>query len=529
MGLLGLLPEQKATMPPDPRESAVERRAMWKDVQPGDSGSQTWSASIHRQVPRGASFFDDKIAQVSDPMSEGEDILGREKRTRILNIFMAVVVLLNTVVLAFETDFAPRKNNAGFGQVDGWAVVETIFTCIYLFELCVRIFLERWEWFRSFWNYLDVFLAFAALADLFMTVFSSKATALGMLSMFRLARLSRLVRMIKLLRVVQGFYVVMMGAYHALCSMVWVTLAMVVGLFIFSIIATVLIGQNDELIEVRLGGDPVSARFGNIPRSMYSLFELVTLEGLEAVARPLVMAQPALVLFFMTFIIIFPFGLLNMIVGLVIEKTLEQQRAMKDVDRQNLHDSLVNDLLKLKEFFEAADADGDGTLTYEEFEACIPSAKHLLKGVGIRMKDAKELYQILDWHGHGNLHVQDFLEGIARALGVTSHNCQGIATHAGVRGLLRRSNLVLEKLDGLAAKQGELQDQVNAYLGRQLHVDELEAFILEQTRWQDQVLQKLESLEACMRNSGLMSSASSSHDIHGFTLPGGTILHTSIS
>jgi len=542
MGLLRLLPGQKATVsqltawsqqdlktPSDHAISVTGKLAKWKDVHPDDSESDSWSTSLSRRVPRGSSFFDDKIALVPVPAGEGGQMLGRGRFERLFNIFMAVVVLLNTVVLAFETDFGPKKD-AGFEEVGGWLIVETTFTCIYLFELSVRFSIERWNWFRSWWNYLDLLLAIAALTDLIMTICKSNAATLGMLSMLRLARLSRFVRMLKLLRVVQGFYVVMMGAYHALCSMMWVSVAMIVGLFIFSIVATQTIGHDEDLADLRLGGDSVDARFGNLPRSMYSLFELVTLEGLEAVARPLVMAKPSLVFFFMAFIIIFPFGLLNMIVGLVIEKTLEQQKAMKDVDRQNLHDSLVNDLLKLKQFFEEADTDGDGTLTYEEFEARIPSAKHLLKSVGIRMKDAKELYQILDWHGQGSLRVQEFLEGIARALGVTSHNCQGIATHAGVRSLLRHSHVVVEKLDDLAANHVELQAQVNACLGRQVRVEELETFIHNQRRWQDQVLQKLESLENRMKNSGLMSSASSIRNVHRIaaldssTLPGGEAL-----
>jgi len=186
------------------------------------------------------------------------------------------------------------------------------------------------------------------------------------------------------------------------------------------------------------------------------------------------MADPALVIFFMAFIMIFPFGLVNMIVGLVIEKTLEQQDAVNNAKVKNLHDSLVNDLATLKRFFDEADINGDGTLTLEEFEAVLPSTQHLLKSVGIRMKDARELYHILDWNGQGHLHVHDFLEGIARALGVTSHNCQGIATHAGVRNLLRDSSLMTNKIEELAVQQGELKAYVNVCQERQLYIRSLE-------------------------------------------------------
>merc|ERR1719356_947615 len=105
-----------------------------------------------------------------------------------------------------------------------------------------------------------------------------------------------------------------MAAWHALGSMARIGCAIIFGLFVSAIFTTITIGQNEAVADARPGGDSVENRFGTVPRSMYSLFELMTLEGLEDVVRPLVMVQPALFLFFGSFIMIFSFGLLNMIV-----------------------------------------------------------------------------------------------------------------------------------------------------------------------------------------------------------------------
>jgi len=516
-------------LPTDGDESVATKLAKWRSVVPSELSQSSCDVSS----ARGSNFFDHRIAQVPTSSVKGATI-GREWHENGFNIFMGIVVLVNTLVLAFEIDFAPKTHDADLGQLSGWTIVEIMFTCMYLVDLVLRIHFERCKWFHSLWNYLDVFLVVVALTDIMLTMFATRGSqAPSLVVLLRLARLIRLVRMTKLLYFVQGLGVVMTGACHAIKSMVWVCPLLVIGLFIFSIMATELIGQNESLHGAHPGGETVEARFGNIPRSMYSLFELLSLEGLEIVARPLVMADPALVIFFMAFIMIFPFGLVNMIVGLVIEKTLEQQDAVNNAKVKNLHDSLVNDLATLKRFFDEADINGDGTLTLEEFEAVLPATQHLLKSVGIRMKDARELYHILDWNGQGHLHVHDFLEGIARALGVTSHNCQGIATHAGVRNLLRDSSLMTNKIEELAVQQGELKAYVNVCQERQLYIKELGALIMKHSQQQYQVLQKLESLEACMENNGLMSSASSSCDKHGnkgintCTIPGAHMGSTS--
>merc|ERR1719262_1022899 len=97
---------------------------------------------------------------------------------------------------------------------------------------------------------------------------------------------------------------------------------------IYAIFATTAIGRNTAFDGVLIQGDTVKQRFGTVYRSMYSLFELMTLEGWDQVARPLVEEQPAVVIFVASFIMVFTFGMLNMVVAMVVEKTLEQTRKM---------------------------------------------------------------------------------------------------------------------------------------------------------------------------------------------------------
>merc|ERR1719379_2839628 len=121
-----------------------------------------------------------------------------------------------------------------------------------------------------------------------------------------------------------------MALWHALHSMMFLGGIMIFGVFLYSIFATVIIGRNSVFDGVMINGDTVDNRFGKVYRSMYSLFELMTLEGWEQVARPLVEKQPLTFLFIGSFILIFTYGMLNMVVATVVEKTLDQSHAMKE-------------------------------------------------------------------------------------------------------------------------------------------------------------------------------------------------------
>merc|ERR1719440_932547 len=118
------------------------------------------------------------------------------------------------------------------------------------------------------------------------------------------------------------------------------------GMLIYAIIATLFIGRNSSFDDVRIGLDSnVEERFGKVYRSMYSFFELMTLEGWELVARPLVEKNPVCFLLIGSYILIFTYGLLNMVVATVVEKTLEQTQKMKEYETKKQMKSFAEELI----------------------------------------------------------------------------------------------------------------------------------------------------------------------------------------
>merc|ERR1719379_1287741 len=106
-------------------------------------------------------------------------------------------------------------------------------------------------------------------------------------------------------------------------------------MFVCAIFTTTMIGQNKSLEDVVIEDDTAGDRFGTLPRSIYSLFELMTLEGWHQVGRPLVMRQPLLFIFLFSYIMVFTFGLLSMIVAVVVEKTLLQAKLLRSSNEKS--------------------------------------------------------------------------------------------------------------------------------------------------------------------------------------------------
>merc|ERR1719428_1305835 len=124
-------------------------------------------------------------------------------------------------------------------------------------------------------------------------------------------------------------------------------------------------------------------------------------------------------MFFVIFIAIASFGLLNIIVGVVVESTLSTSekddnkiKRAQERDRQRVFDHL-------REIFEAADEDGSGTLTLSEVQKAInkPEIYNKLKMIEFPVEDPKQVFMLLDYDNSCELSIDEFIAGCIRMKG----------------------------------------------------------------------------------------------------------------
>jgi len=166
------------------------------------------------------------------------------------------------------------------------------------------------------------------------------------------------------------------------------------------------------------------AMFGTVPKTMYTLVQVVTLESWNmTVGRPLVDRQPLLFLMLLLYIFLTTFGLLNIIVGVIVENTLNIAQGDQELQDRRLQRQILQELEFLKETFETADADGSGTLDREEFvKICqLDPVKAALLRMEVPAEQPEELFDILDEDNLGQINFVQFHESVKKVRGVPTN------------------------------------------------------------------------------------------------------------
>lgn len=235
--------------------------------------------------------------------------------TRVQSVIVSLI-LLNAVVLGLETD-ASLLARFGFWLelVDG--------LCLFAFvvELGVKLAVYRSLFWRSGWNWFDAFVVGVALVP--------GAGAWSVLRSLRVLRVMRLLTVMPQLRKVVAAFL------HAIPGLSGVMAVMAVFIYTAGVLATMLFG----------GTHP--QWFGSLGKSLYSLFQIMTLESWSmGIVRPVMEQHPQAWAFFVPFIILATFTILNLFIGIIVS-TMQELAALPDPSRRD-QDVLVT-LQKLDE------------------------------------------------------------------------------------------------------------------------------------------------------------------------------------
>jgi hypothetical protein len=152
---------------------------------------------------------------------------------------------------------------------------------------------------------------------------------------------------------------------------------------------------------------------------MFTLFQVLTIEGWAEVCEASTAHQPAMWIFFVMFISFTTFAIMNVITAVIVESTLHQAVLQESDIKKKVEDDRKNALSKIYEVFRIADTDGDQELTKEEFLKALQDkeVRANMMEVEIDMRGAEGLFDILDYDGSGNLDTAEFIEGCMRARG----------------------------------------------------------------------------------------------------------------
>ncbi|MGH1576080.1 ion transporter [Planktotalea sp.] len=240
--------------------------------------------------------------------------------------FIIGVIVLNAVVLGLET------SEQVMGRIGGLiSAIDTLCLAIFVVEIVAKLFARGGRFFRDGWNVFDFVIVGIALVP-----------SAGAFSVLRALRILRVLRVVsaapRLRRVVEGFITALpgMGSVFLLMSIIF---------YIGAVMATKLFGAT------------FPQWFGSLGQSGYTLFQIMTLESWSmGIVRPVMEAYPYAWAFFVPFILVTTFAVVNLLVGLIVnsmqdahqEEDVQRTDAYRDdvLERLNAIEALLQDAAK---------------------------------------------------------------------------------------------------------------------------------------------------------------------------------------
>lgn len=212
----------------------------------------------------------------------------RVVETPQFNATITALIVINAITLGLET-WPAAMNTAGPALL----FLDQAALLVFTLELAMKLFVYRRSFFSDGWNVFDfVVIAIAWLPS---------SGPLSVLRALRILRVLRLVSVVPQLRAVVGALIT------ALPGMGSILAVLILVFYVAAVMST------------KLFGAAFPEWFGTIGASMYSLFQIMTLESWSmGIVRPVMQDYPFAWAFFVPFIVVTSFAVLNLFIALIV-------------------------------------------------------------------------------------------------------------------------------------------------------------------------------------------------------------------
>ena len=240
--------------------------------------------------------------------------------------FILAVIIINSILLGVMT--YPKIMTVAGPLLH---LICNICVGIFTIEIILKLYVYGKNFFKSGWNNFD-----------FIIVAISLVPTGGAFSSFRVFRILRALRALRLITQLEKLRVIVQAIIDSIPNVGWASVLLLIIFYIFSIMGTTLFAAD------------FPDWFGSIGKSMYTLFQVMTLESWSmGIARPVISLHPFAWMYFISFILISSFIVMNVIVGVVVNAISE---ISADIKKQKETKRLItnkadlrHELFRLKE------------------------------------------------------------------------------------------------------------------------------------------------------------------------------------
>lgn len=234
---------------------------------------------------------------------------------------LLVLILINAAILGLETSASVMAIAAA-----PLMLLDKLILAVFVLEIALRIFAHRLAFFKDAWSLFDFIVIAIALVP-----------ASGPFAVLRALRVLRVLRVLSFVPSMKKIVGALVQSLNGMLS-----IAMVLGLvfYVSAVMAT------------KLFGEAFPELFGSLTGSVYTLFQIMTLDSWSSgITRPIMKQFPYAWAFFIPFILIATFTMLNLFIAVIVNavQSMQDEEHKDDISaQQQLQQDLVVQMQQLQ-------------------------------------------------------------------------------------------------------------------------------------------------------------------------------------
>jgi voltage-gated sodium channel len=224
------------------------------------------------------------------------------------------LIVVNAVILGMET------MNVSAETMKILHLIDHALLGIFVVELLLKLFAYQWRFFKDAWNVFDFIIIGIALVP------ASEA--------FSVLRALRIMRALRLISMVPSMRKVVTALLGALPGMGSIVALLILVIYVSAVMAT------------KLFHEAAPEFFGTLGKSLFTLFQIMTVEGWPDIARQVIAIKPWAWIFFVIYLVTATFTVLNLFIAVIVnamqEQVEEEHKHIDDIEaKDSARDSLI--------------------------------------------------------------------------------------------------------------------------------------------------------------------------------------------
>jgi voltage-gated sodium channel len=218
--------------------------------------------------------------------------------------FILTIVFLNAIVIGFQ---CYPEIDAAYGSF--FHTLDLIFLTIFTIEVVLKLVVDRKNYFKDGWNLFDFIVVAASL--LFM---SSQFVSV--------LRILRVLRILKTISSIRSLRRIITSLFMAIPTIGSIALLMIIVFFVYGVVGATFFAEASPVY------------FGDLSKSLITLFQIATFDDWANIYRPIAETSPLSLIYFVTFIFLAVFVMLNLVVGEIVNNAANIQNDVQEVQEE---------------------------------------------------------------------------------------------------------------------------------------------------------------------------------------------------